>query len=424
MDSLGRHIIIELYNCNQEKIDDVLVVQATMEKAAVEAGATLINTTFHHFAPFGVSGVVVIQESHLSVHTWPEYGFASVDIFTCGESVDPWQAVGIIQNAFEASHHSAVEMLRGQKSQLKKVDAQKYTHTNIPPQQLEVQRQVWFTEKTDNYALSIKHKGDLLFKEHTAHQRIEVYYTDNFGKMLVLDGVIVLTEKDGFVYHEMISHVPLLSYDQPKNVLILGGGDGAVATEVLKHKYINKIDIFEIDRTVPNVVKEQFPHFYQAFENKKVAVFFEDILQKDLALNTKKYDVILDDLHSPMATKQESENPYIHLKNMHEVMHQDSLLVTSVGSPHLDRNQFKINIETLHNLFGKDCVACYLATIPTFPTGLWCFALCGSLNSKKNRKGRKYIDEFIAQHDFQYYTSQIHQSAFVLPAYLQKVIFN
>lgn len=422
MDSLGRHIIIELYNCDQEKIDDVLVVQETMEKAAVEAGATLINTTFHHFAPFGVSGVVVIQESHLSIHTWPEYGFASVDIFTCGESVDPWRAVGIIQHAFAASHHSAVEMLRGQKSQLKKIDAQKYTHANIPPEQVQVQRQVWFTEKTNDYALSIKHKGDLLFKEHTAHQRIEVYHTENFGKMLVLDGVIVLTEKDGFVYHEMISHIPLLAHDKPSDILILGGGDGAVATEVLKHRYIDKIDIFEIDTAVPNVVKEQFPHFYKAFENGKVEVFFEDILQKNLGTNAEKYDVIVDDLHSPLSTKQVTEQPYVHLKFILEVMHQDSLLVTSVGSPHLDKQQFKTNVETLQTLFGKENVSCYLATIPTFPTGLWCFALCGSLPSKKLKTESKHLEEFVVQHDFQYYTAQIHEAAFVLPAYLKSII--
>ena len=90
MRALGRHILVEFFGCEPQVMNDVAKIETAMVDAAAKAGATVINSTFHHFSPYGVSGVVVIQESHLAIHTWPEYGYAAVDLFTCGDSVDPW----------------------------------------------------------------------------------------------------------------------------------------------------------------------------------------------------------------------------------------------------------------------------------------------------------------------------------------------
>ena len=90
MNALGRHILVEFSNCKADVLSDVSAIEEAMVKAAQVAGATVINSTFHHFSPYGVSGVVVIQESHLAIHTWPEFKYAAVDLFTCGDTVDPW----------------------------------------------------------------------------------------------------------------------------------------------------------------------------------------------------------------------------------------------------------------------------------------------------------------------------------------------
>ena len=181
MNALGRHVIVELYDCKPSLLDDVTYVQNAMQNAAQEAGATIINLTFHHFSPYGVSGVVVIQESHLAMHTWPEWGFASIDLFTCGESTDPWKCYTVLKDAFSASHGSTIEMRRGQLELLKKNDykpetiAQNRPSINEKPifnsenQNQEVNaissisKEIWFTERDENLALSLKHKGDLLF---------------------------------------------------------------------------------------------------------------------------------------------------------------------------------------------------------------------------------------------------------------------
>ena len=114
MENLGRHIIAELIDCDPVILKDVHQIEQFMVKAAEDAHATVINSTFHHFAPFGVSGVVVIQESHLAIHTWPEYRYAAVDVFTCGDAVNPWQCYMSLKQTLKSSGGSAIEMHRGQ----------------------------------------------------------------------------------------------------------------------------------------------------------------------------------------------------------------------------------------------------------------------------------------------------------------------
>jgi S-adenosylmethionine decarboxylase proenzyme len=113
MASFGIHLLVELGSCNREKIDSAEYLEKIMAQAAEIAGATVLTTAFQTFNPQGVSGVVVIAESHLTVHTWPEYGYAAVDIFTCGDSVDPWKAAGFMRQSLEAQETQIRDFRRG-----------------------------------------------------------------------------------------------------------------------------------------------------------------------------------------------------------------------------------------------------------------------------------------------------------------------
>ena len=113
MDALGKHCIIEYYGCPSDILDDYEKVGRLMNEAAIEMGATIVASEFHHFSPHGVSGMVVISESHLSIHTWPEYGYAAVDVFTCGDVIDPWVAHKLLRTAFRAERDSVMELKRG-----------------------------------------------------------------------------------------------------------------------------------------------------------------------------------------------------------------------------------------------------------------------------------------------------------------------
>ena len=114
MKTLGRHILTEFYGCDYDTLNSVETIQSYMEEATKIAGATIVQSVFHLFNPHGVSGVVVIAESHLAIHTWPEYGYAAIDLFTCGEVVDPWKAYTYLRERFHAQHVSSIEMKRGQ----------------------------------------------------------------------------------------------------------------------------------------------------------------------------------------------------------------------------------------------------------------------------------------------------------------------
>jgi len=111
--ALGRHLLLELKMCNKEVLDDLDFLKECLNEAAIECGATVVGESFYHFSPQGVSGVVNIAESHIAVHTWPEHGYAAVDVFTCGDDVDPEKAAKLIVERLGAQSHSLIELRRG-----------------------------------------------------------------------------------------------------------------------------------------------------------------------------------------------------------------------------------------------------------------------------------------------------------------------
>ncbi len=113
MEALGRQILVEFYDCESSKINDVAYIEEAMLTATREAKATIISHNFHKFSPYGVSGVIVIAESHVAIHTWPEYNYAAVDIFTCGDTIDPWIIQGHLKESLNSGNISSMEMKRG-----------------------------------------------------------------------------------------------------------------------------------------------------------------------------------------------------------------------------------------------------------------------------------------------------------------------
>ena len=113
MNALGKHLLLELKDCDKEVLNDISFLKSVLLAAADEAGATVLGNSFHRFNPHGVSGVVIISESHLCIHTWPEHGYAAVDIFTCGDSVQPQKAAEILISKLGSKNHSMLEIQRG-----------------------------------------------------------------------------------------------------------------------------------------------------------------------------------------------------------------------------------------------------------------------------------------------------------------------
>jgi len=116
--ALGRHILVEYYNCDPEILKDPVFIEREMNQSALAARATVVESKFHHFSPWGVSGAVLIAESHLAIHTWPEYGFAAADFFTCGD-LDPWESFAYLEKVLNAEFCESVEISRGKTAKIR-----------------------------------------------------------------------------------------------------------------------------------------------------------------------------------------------------------------------------------------------------------------------------------------------------------------
>lgn len=425
MKSLGRHILVEFHGCSAEILNDVPRIEQGMLSAAKQSGATIISSVFHHFSPFGVSGVVVIQESHLAIHTWPEYQYAAVDLFTCGDSVNPWVSYESLKTAFEAAHGSAIELNRGQLDLLKKSDMDVGDLRNAtaplstPPK---YSRSVWFTDRDENIALSIRHKGKPLFKEKSPYQLVEIFDTYKYGRMLTVDKMVMCSERDEAAYHEMIVHVPMLANLDIKRVLVVGGGDGGSVREILKHPQVESVTMVEIDEAVIRASRQFLPSLSSCLDDPKLNLIIDDGIKFLEQADDESFDFVVIDSSDPVGPSVGlfSEDFY---KDVYRCLKPNGIMSAQSESPRFNQAAFVDLVHCLQSIFGIANVHPYLAFIQTYPTGMWSFSYC----SKQSRHPVASLDmeqaiAFTEKHDLKYYNSDVHGAAFCLPTFIKKML--
>lgn len=424
--SLGRHILVEFYDSSTTVLNDVSLIEESMVQAAKEADSTVVNSTFHHFSPFGVSGVVVIEESHLAIHTWPEYGFASMDIFTCGEAVDPWSAFNYLKRAFQSEHASSMEMLRGQLNLLEKKEDfdlssmrdDKIKKGEAPKQK----RNVWFTDRDENIALSLRHRGNSLFREESPYQKIEVFDTYAYGRMLACDDMVMCTEKDEYVYHEMIAHVPMLTHPDPRKVLVIGGGDGGTVREVLKHSEVEEVVMVEIDERVVEASKQHLPTLSSALEDDRLHLIIDDGIKYVQQSPSETFDLVIVDSTDPVGPSEGLFTEAFY-SDIHRILNSTGVMVTQSESPRFNVHVYQEVYSIFKRIFGSGSVFSYLVYIPTYPTGMWSF----SYSSKGQAHPWKNLDDenawsFTQKYGLQYYNPEVHRASFALPNFVRQMI--
>ena len=422
-ESLGRHVLVELYNCNPELLNNVSGIEKIMVDAAEHSKATVINVTFHHFSPYGVSGVVVIQESHLTIHTWPEYGYAAIDIFTCGNTVDPWQAYEFLKVALEASSGSTMELKRGQTHLLDRNELEKRIirdERSRKPNPV-YKRNVWFTERDENMAISLRHDGDLLFSERSLYQKVEIYNTYAYGKMLALDGLIMCTERDEHVYHELISHVPLFTHHSPKKVLVIGGGDGGTVREVLKHDDVEEVTMVEIDEMVVNASKEYLPSMSCAFKDPRLTLIIDDGIKYIKNCKEQAFDIIIIDNSDPVGPSEGIFTKSFY-KDVFKALKTDGIMVGQSESPRFNVKVYKELYSMLREVFGNNNVSSFLGFVPTYPSGMWSFSFCSKtdIDPVHDFDKNKY-SSFALRNELVYYNDQVHRAAFAQPNFVKSL---
>lgn len=268
----------------------------------------------------------------------------------------------------------------------------------------------WFSERySDNLELSFRIKDQLLSVK-TDFQRIDLFDTYDFGKLLAIDGTVQLTDYDEYVYHEMLTMIPY-SYTKkkPQSALIIGGGDGGAALRLLSLG-LQKIVNVEIDSQVVEVSKEFFPDLYRAFTDSRCKLIIGDGI-KYVSDSEEKFDLILIDSTDPEGPAEGlfSEEFYRSCKN---ILSEEGILVTQSGSPYYQPKAITMAFGGLSRVFLN--VKVYTAFIPTYPSGFWSFTMASMSDLSVMRE----------VNSGKYFNSEIAEGAFKLPEFVRKMLFH
>lgn len=267
----------------------------------------------------------------------------------------------------------------------------------------------------DYYAMKFKVERTL-FSGVSEFQSVDVVETRGHGRMLLNDGLVMVSERDEFIYHDMITHVPMFVHPNPKSVLIIGGGDGGTAREVLKHEGVEKVTMVEIDEMVVNACREFIPQTSSMLDHPKMNLIIGDGVQF-VRESKELFDVILVDSTDPIGPAQPLFGPDFY-NNVFERLSDNGVVVSQGESPFLNKETQASLLSILNNIFPK--VSVYNFSNLTYPGGLWSFTFATKgLHPLKDFKADKVAASGI---DFEYYTADIHRAAFSLPAFMKKNI--
>lgn len=279
-----------------------------------------------------------------------------------------------------------------------------------------------------DYAIETLYKGvnvqfentKTLYEDKGAHHHLILFENPIFGRVLMLDHITQVTLLDEFIYHEMMTHTPILFHKNPENILIIGGGDGGIAREVLKHKNIKHVDMVEIDHNVVDFSVQYLPEISDGcFDDPRLKLHIADGAQ--FVKNTdSQYDVIIVDSTDPQGP---GEVLFTHefYTDCHNILTPEGILVTQNGVPFMQGDELTQSVSFFRDIFKVG--TCYRATIPTYAFGEMAMGFASHLNYPETVSLDILRSRFHdAKISTRYYTPDIHLASFALPAYIQKLI--
>ncbi|MCF6775276.1 polyamine aminopropyltransferase [Thiotrichales bacterium 19X7-9] len=269
------------------------------------------------------------------------------------------------------------------------------------------------------YAQSFEVKN-ILFENKSDFQHLIIFENPYFGRVMALDGIIQTTEKDEFIYHEMLTHTPILAHGNAENVLIIGGGDGGILREVLKHPQVKAVTLVEIDQQVIEMCKQYFPnHSNGAFEDPRVNIVIDDGLNY-VNRNKDQFDVIISDSTDPIGPGEALfTNDFYH--GVKESLKDNGIFVCQNGVSFFQLDEVTQSAKRLKPLFND--VSFYSAAVPTYVGGIMTFGYASNNTSLRQLSLDIITNRFeSAQLKCRYYTPAIHIASFALPQYVLDAI--
>jgi spermidine synthase len=278
--------------------------------------------------------------------------------------------------------------------------------------------ELWFTENhTPNVKLSIR-TDKQLFTAQSNFQRIDIFQSVEFGRFLTLDGYMMLTEKDEFIYHEMMTHIPLAVHPNAKNILVIGGGDGGAVRELCRYKTVETIDLVEIDPLVIEASREHLPFTACKLDDPRVSIHYEDGV-KFVRRKEAAYDLIIVDSTDPFGpgeglfTREFYGSCYMALR-------EDGIMVNQHESPFYPNDAAAMQRAHKRIVESFPISRVYQAHIPTYPSGHWLFGFASKkYHPLEDLQAARWNRLNITTN---YYTTKLHEGCFYIPAYVERML--
>jgi spermidine synthase len=361
------------------------------------SGLTVMDASFQQFEGAGFTGTVVLAESHIAVHTWPERAGLTLDVYVCNFSADNSEKAKTLFESIIAYF---------QPTEIARHEIERGGHLLMEP----------LNDSTGFYIKAARQLGEW----QTPYQRMQIYETAQYGKLFRLDGFNMTSERDEFVYHENLIHPALTAHNAPKKVLIVGGGDGGSSEEALKHPSVEQVTMVEIDPDVIKVAREHFHAVHNGvFDNRKLRVLVEDGM-KFVRETTERFDLITLDLNDPVG-------PAVALYSMEffqrcrAALAPGGALTLHIGSPVARPERVAELAARLNSVFR--IVRPYTMFIPLYGS-LWTMAVCSDKLDPKAYTADE-IDRRIEQRkltELRYYNGETHEGVFALPNFVRDLV--
>ena len=278
--------------------------------------------------------------------------------------------------------------------------------------------QLWFSEPHSKHVKFSVQVERQLYSAQSEFQRIDVFDSKEFGRFLTLDGIMMLTERDEFIYHEMITHVALAVHPNPERVLVVGAGDGGVIRELCRYSHIKHIDLVEIDAMVVEVAREFLPQTSCSLDDPRVHIHFADGL-KHVRRCEDVYDIIIVDSTDPFGPGEDLFTKEFY-GNCYKALKEDGIMVNQHESPFYEQDAEAMQRAHKRIVTTFPISRVYQAHIPTYPSGHWLFGFA----SKKYHPVKDLNVAAWQAHGLKtrYYTPKLHVGSFYLPAYVEELL--
>jgi spermidine synthase len=421
----GLHLTGDLFDCScpAALLTDLEKLSTLCRDATIAAGLTIVDENYHVFPDFngqpgGITGAVLLAESHLALHTWPERGGVTLDVYVCNFTDDnsgrAQQLFDALTVAFRPKNQVVNRINRGDLAA--SMDAAAAEASAQAPGGSASKDELIFDwlNASSGYGFTASRR---LQATESPYQRIEVYDTPQFGKLFRLDGRLMTSEKEEFFYHECMTHPALLSHPNPHSVLVIGGGDGGSSEEVFKHPSVGRVVMAELDAAVIDVARQHLGQIHKGvLDDPRLEIRIGDGFEY-VKNATERFDLIVLDLTDP-------DTPAFHLYSeeffrlCRERLNPGGMLTLHLGTPVYAPETVRKSAATLRRVFKQ--VHPLALFIPLYGS-LWCLGVASD-----SANPRLMTSEAIAARlrerrigGLKYYNAEVHGGLFALPTFVK-----